>query len=171
MPSTVTNTIRRRVASATTSTGESTEPMSSPTSGSNDIKSKRKTPSNENYCHQHEIDHDQNQSKNIETDSNISTNKDHKSSNITSIQYLQQFLTLIFTYLLSKSQNIANSINDGFKRRPMWYGCCFSGAKGIVADNFAQVVIQGKSFDQINFHRTQLFAFIGMAYIFSICIA
>ena len=131
---------------------------------------KHKSISTTNYCYRHQYQSQPNTTKHTINYNakktqlkRVTINKtDEKESIYTFESENENIFIILIQYLIKFFQNIIISINNGFKNRPLLGACLFSGIKGIVADSFTQLIIQKSSFNTIDFHRTELFAFLGM---------
>ena len=62
------------------------------------------------------------------------------------------------------------AVNNTFKSRPLVWGAVFAAVKSVAADYFAQTVIEGKSFDEVNWKRNLVFFALGMSFIVILCL-
>jgi hypothetical protein len=83
--------------------------------------------------------------------------------------------TSLFRTLANRIYNVAKlsryamlyqlqMVNAAFKKHPLLLGSLFAGFKGLLADLFAQMVLENKKFDDVNWHRNKLFGFVGVLY-------
>ena len=83
--------------------------------------------------------------------------------------------TSTYRHVLQKAYRTSNAarlgmlyqlhvINNAFKKHPLLFGSIFAGVKGVLADLFAQCMIESKNLDEVNWKRNALFGAVGVFY-------